>query len=423
MFVSRNGDLPRAFQPGHPGSHRCPPVAHAWRVHLRLALGVLLGAAVACDKLPLTAPTESTIQLFATASSVPVDGAVDIVATVIEEAGTPVQNGTVVSFTTTIGAIDPADARTENGKVTVRLRADGRSGLALVTAFSGGAASAELEIPIGAAAAQVIVVRAEPQAVPPGGGSVQIVAQVRDDSGNPLQGVPVTFTTTSGQLSPATVTSDAVGEARTTLTTASETTVTARAGAQTGEVTVGIGVAPTLTLSASPASPTASQPVTFTIGVTVPPGGSPVQNVRIAFGDGDVEDLGAVSGSTTAAHRYSDDGTYTVTATVTDISGQQTSQALILSVLPQAPISVNLIVTPAAPAVNQTVTLTANATVPTGVVVERYEWSFGDGTSRETTGNQTTKVYTSAGVKAVRVTAVGSDGSSGLAQADVVVSP
>ncbi len=96
------------------------------------SLGAPLAALVAfalsvaaCDKVPLTAPTESTISLFATASSISATGSTDIVATVIESAGTPVQNGTVVTFTTTLGRIEPLDARTQNGKVTVKLTGDG----------------------------------------------------------------------------------------------------------------------------------------------------------------------------------------------------------------------------------------------------------------------------------------------------------
>ena len=116
----------------------------------------------ACDKVPLTAPTESTISLFATASSISATGSTDIVATVIESAGTPVQNGTVVTFTTTLGRIEPLDARTQNGKVTVKLSGDGRSGNATITAFSGGAISEQLELPIGSAAAETVTVRAEP---------------------------------------------------------------------------------------------------------------------------------------------------------------------------------------------------------------------------------------------------------------------
>ncbi len=122
-------------------------------------------------------------------------------ATVIEQAGTAVQNGTVVSFTTTLGRIEPAEARTQNGKVTVKLTADGRSGVAQVTAFSGGAASEKLELPIGSAAAETVTVRAEPARLSPGGGSTQIVALVRDLAGNALSGASVAFSASAGTMS------------------------------------------------------------------------------------------------------------------------------------------------------------------------------------------------------------------------------
>jgi hypothetical protein len=198
------------------------------------SLGALLVALVAfalsvaaCDKVPLTAPTESTISLFATASSISATGSTDIVATVIESAGTPVQNGTVVTFTTTLGRIDPLDARTQNGKVTVKLSGDGRSGTATITAFSGGAISEQLTLPIGSAAAETVTVRAEPGRLPPGGGSTQIIALVRDAAGNALSGASVAFTASSGNLSSGVAVTDGNGEARTTLTTGRETTITA----------------------------------------------------------------------------------------------------------------------------------------------------------------------------------------------------
>src|SRR3990167_8458035 len=83
------------------------------------ALGAMLvlSFSAACDKVPLTAPTGSVITLFAAASIMPLNGEVEIVATVIENgttttsgtgpgtgttssttpgAGTPVQNGTLI---------------------------------------------------------------------------------------------------------------------------------------------------------------------------------------------------------------------------------------------------------------------------------------------------------------------------------------
>ena len=114
--------------------------APARRRHLTV-LGLLLaaGLAVSCDRVPLTAPTESTIQLFSTAPSVPLNGSIDLIATITEQAGTPVPDGTLVSFTTTLGRLEPSETRTDNGKATVKLMAGTQSGTATVTAFSGAA--------------------------------------------------------------------------------------------------------------------------------------------------------------------------------------------------------------------------------------------------------------------------------------------
>ena len=295
-----------------------------------LPFAVLLAAA--CDRMPLTAPTESTITLFATATSVPATGSTDIVATVIEDSGTPVQNGTVVSFTTTLGRIEPAEARTQNGKVTVKLTGDGRSGVATITAFSGGATSETLELPIGSAAAETVNVRAEPALLPPGGGSTQIVALVRDDAGNPLSGASVAFSTTAGTLSTSLVPTDANGEARTTLTTARETTVTARVGAADGDVTVQVDVAPSVTIAVTPATPFVDQAVNFLITVT--PGSLPITQARIDFGDGDSQQLGALSGATSVAHLYDRADTYTVTLTLTDAGGNVSTQRTAVVVIP-----------------------------------------------------------------------------------------
>jgi PKD repeat protein len=388
-------------------------------------------SAVTCNRVPLTAPTQSTIQLFSTAPSVPLNGSVDLIATITEQAGTPVPDGTLVSFTTTLGRIEPSETRTNNGKATVKLVAGTQSGTATVTAFSGAAtggtgdnatAGASIEVAIGAAAAETVAVRAEPASVPPSGGSILIIAQVLDESGNLLSGLPVTFTTTAGQLSSSSAVSDANGEARVTLSTSTAATVTARAGSATDDVEVAVGTVPTIALTATPDAPTVGEPVTFGITITVPEGGSPVKSVRIEFGDGDSANLGAVSGQTSATHTYDSDGTRTVRVTVTDTANQTTSGAIVISVQPSAPVNVTLDFSPAAPSVNQSVTFTATVT-PATVTPEKFDWEFGDGTTRTTTGNETIKAYTSAGTKKAKVTVTATDGSKGTAAADVVVGP
>lgn len=83
---------------------------------------------------PLFAPSGSTVTLVATANSVQANGSMDLVAVVIESAGTGVHDGTTVTFLTTLGRIEPAEALTKNGRATVRFIADGRSGTATITA-------------------------------------------------------------------------------------------------------------------------------------------------------------------------------------------------------------------------------------------------------------------------------------------------
>ena len=127
-----------------------------------IATALAAVASAACDKVPLTAPTGSTVTLFSNTTIVPVNGTADITATVVETGGTLVQNGTLVTFTTTIGQIDPGEARTRDGKVTVRLIAGTRSGRAVIRAFSGGITSGDLSVDIGGAAAGSINLTANP---------------------------------------------------------------------------------------------------------------------------------------------------------------------------------------------------------------------------------------------------------------------
>src|SRR5918993_314894 len=176
-----------------------------------------LSLATACDKVPLLAPSGSVITLFATAPSVAVNGSIEIVATVIEQgvtatqpgtppangaaapstgqpgAGTPVQNGTLVSFTTTLGRIEPSEARTRNGQVRVKFISNGQSGTARVTAYSGGASGTLENLLIGTAAASRLLVSANPQTLGSSGGTAEVTALVQDVGGTGLRGVPVAF--------------------------------------------------------------------------------------------------------------------------------------------------------------------------------------------------------------------------------------
>jgi hypothetical protein len=192
--------------------------------------------------MPLVAPSGTTLTLIASTHVLPVNGETDITAILIEGGqpadegsaliagvGTPVHNGTVVTFSTTLGRLEPAEAKTAGGRATVRLIGDGRSGTATITAFSGPAIMS-IDVNVGAAAAAFLAITATPQALSSAGGSSTILARVEDVQGNGLAGLPVSFQTTRGTLAPSNALTDANGAALTILTTTEEATVTATTG-------------------------------------------------------------------------------------------------------------------------------------------------------------------------------------------------
>jgi hypothetical protein len=422
-------------------------VTQPWLVaarRLAAPLAVLTAVATlslvsACDKVPLLAPSGTVITLFPANNTVALNGTVEIIATVIENgttstpttpgnggtttpastpgAGTPVQNGTLVSFTTTIGRIEPSEARTQNGQVRVKFVSNGQSGTATVTAFSGGASGRIENLLVGSAAAERVLISASPQTLGPAGGTAQISARVEDTSGSGVSGVPVTFTTNAGQLSAASVATDSEGVARTTLNTTRESTVTANVAGKTAEITVGLNPRTGVTISGPTNSVSAGQPASFTVGVS---GTANVRDVTVDFGDGTRRSLGALSGSTTVQHTYTTAGNYPVTAIATEASGFTEQVATSVTILPAQPPGVIITPSSTTPTVNQVITLTATVSGATSTI-QQYQWDFGDGETRITTGPQTTKAYSSVGTKVIRVTVVQASGPAGQGAATVDV--
>src|SRR5262245_36730076 len=106
---------------------------------ISLVSGVVLAfAATACDTVPLTAPSGSSLTISAASSFVATGGTTEVTAFVMEEGGLPVQNGTSVRFTTNLGRMEPAEAQTRNGYAISTFVAGEIAGLADVSASSGG---------------------------------------------------------------------------------------------------------------------------------------------------------------------------------------------------------------------------------------------------------------------------------------------
>jgi hypothetical protein len=388
--------------------------------------------------MPLVAPSGSALTLVASPAILAVNGQADITAVVIEGAqsagtggtggsvlngsGTPVQDGTVVTFTTTLGHIEPAQAETHGGQATARLVADGHSGTATITAFSGGATNT-LDIDIGAAAATHLAVTASPQELPATGGTSTISVRVEDQQGNALPGIVVSFAASPGSVSPTTATSNDQGIASTTLTTTAESTVTATAGGTATSLsgTVTVTLRPQTTVSISgPASGTVAVPVSFTI---TPGATTIITDVEVDYGDGsDDFHLGSISSATSAAHVFTHSGVFTITARAVDSQGESTEVSTQVAI---APLHVSVVAAPSSdtePQVGDRVGFTAT-TSPDGALIDSYEWNFGDGTEPQTSQSfQVEHTYHSSGTKTVTACLTisgGGDTVCGIGSVDV----
>lgn len=228
---------------------------------IRFILWALLVAGLlvspACDKASPVAPAGTTITLSVNPTRIETAGNATITAIVRRENGSPVNPGTIVNFSTTLGKLDPADAPTnDNGVAETRLIGAGQIGTATVSASTGAATAATAELQIGSLASSMTLV-ASPTAIGPSGGNVDLLAVVRDDAGQLLENLAVNFSTTAGTLDSqgAPLLTNVLGEVRDRLKvkeidiialTSSSITVSAFAataeGEQLLETTTDIGV-------------------------------------------------------------------------------------------------------------------------------------------------------------------------------------
>ncbi|HTM02538.1 MAG TPA: Ig-like domain-containing protein [Vicinamibacterales bacterium] len=409
-------------------------------------LGALLAIAVitaACDKAQLLAPTNSTISVSAASRTLALGGSTEITAVVIEQAGTQVQNGTTVRFTTSLGRVDPVEAQTRNGVATTTFFAGDTSGLAEVRALSGGAGAGAststtttttggtgtasagnvVQITVGAAAANTVTVSASPGTIGSFGGTSTITALVFDASGNRLTNVPVSFSTTAGSLSASAVNTDANGEANVTLTTDRTATVTAASGGKSATVAVTAATANSLSITLAPNPGTVGNAVTATVTPTIGANNAPPR-VTINWGDGSsAQDLGTLAGSRTVTHVYATTGVFTVTGQAT--TGTETAETSVAETInPAGGVSVSANPTSGTTATSFSFTITP---ATNGVTPQNVSVDFGDGTSALSLGAITssttvTHTYSSTGTKSVVVTQTNTNGGTSTGAVVVTVS-
>ncbi len=158
-----------------------------------LALAGLVSAS--CGQALLTAPAESTMFMSVNPPFIAANGDTAIVSVfIIEPAGTPVPDGTVVQFFASLGQI-PEQGKTNDGVARVTFRSDARSGVARITAFSGVTTVDPIEVTIGAKRpARVLEGLLDPRIdLKTGQSTARFKVTVLDVDGNPVSGVPVRF--------------------------------------------------------------------------------------------------------------------------------------------------------------------------------------------------------------------------------------
>jgi hypothetical protein len=376
----------------------------------RITLGcaaVLALVAVACDTVPLTAPSGSSLTLTTASTIVPTGGTTELKAFVAEEGGIAVQNGTIVYFATNLGRMEPAEAQTRNGFAVTTFIAGESSGVATVIASSGGTGSgstptpttppstgngtppttpttpatpgtgsSSVQITVGGAASEAVVLNASSTSVPSGGGTVTLTASVVDINGNRLRNTPINFSTTAGSLSATVATTDANGDARVDLNTNRNATVTARAGSKTATLEITVSTPATLLLGADPSSLTGLGTVTLT-AVVLDASGNRLSNVPVSFST-NAGTLSASIVTTNANGEARSELTTSATATVTARAGTTTATAVVsvVGTVVPTPATIDLDATPPTVVAGQPVQLTATVQDTTGARVSNVTVTF-----------------------------------------------
>lgn len=167
---------------------------------LCLSLVLAVAGLVACDKASPVAPAGTVLSVTANPTQIPATGTAQVRVVALRANGTPVNPGTQIRMSTSLGTIDPLVEVGDGGVAVGTLQGDGRIGTATVTASVGAETTATVEVAVGKPAANISLQATPPQVEKTTGGTIQLVAVVRDDTGEPLSDAAVNFQTEVGIL-------------------------------------------------------------------------------------------------------------------------------------------------------------------------------------------------------------------------------
>ncbi len=292
-------------------------------------LATLAGISGCSEGTPV-APTGTLLRISANPSRIGKTGLSTVTISAYRSTGNPVNPGTEIRLSSTIGIIEPVVYTSESGQATAQLRGDGRIGTATISAFSGGVDPVTIDVAVGQLAASMSF-QVTPSSVPETGGTLELLALVRDDQSQPLADAQVNFRSEVGTLASGGrfILTDANGAARDTLTvTAADLQLV---GTDSFTVTAEVGGAGGTIISR-----------TFQVGIQRPPRAAFTfqrSGLVVTFTDTstggptswqwDFGDNTPTSNQRNPIHTYSAAGTYVVTLTVRNSIGTDSASNLV----------------------------------------------------------------------------------------------
>ncbi len=279
----------------------------------------------ATTQVTFTPDVPANVTLSANPTTLLVGNSSTLTATVTDQYGNAVADGTVVSFATSLGNVSPISATTVNGVATATLSST-VAGVATVTATVD-SLNATTQVTFTPDVPANVALVAVPSTLPVGNLST-LTATVTDQFGNPVaNGTPVSFTTDFGTLSGSSATTvNGVATATLSSTLPGVATVTATVGSlsATTQVTFTLGAPANVTLSANPTTLLVGNSSTLTATVTDQYGNAVADGTVVSFATslGNVSPISAttVNGVATATLSSTAAGVATVTATVDSLN-------------------------------------------------------------------------------------------------------
>jgi uncharacterized repeat protein (TIGR01451 family) len=204
----------------------------------------------------LFASSLSTVTLVANPITLPAGDSSVLIATVTDQFGNLVADGTVVSFTTSLGNVSPVTATTIGGAATATLSST-ISGVATVTAAVG-SLSATAQVTFTPGTPFTFTFTLTPTVIVANGISQSVgTATVVDQYGNPVSGASVNFLAAIGAFSPTSGATNASGQVTAALTSLMP------AAEHVSATVSGVGVRSALATYVNP--PASSAPLTATL--------------------------------------------------------------------------------------------------------------------------------------------------------------